>query len=234
MRSLVLSFHKKAKSSGFWNLESIAKEIRKACTDVAKGRLEVLWIKGLPVDSVPPCKPTIWGQSFLFHLGSSSTIVFPPRHASLSQSSPRGLYTVHGDPHFVAYYVQPPFNYQKSVHITIVPSARVLQNMPIEWRSMLEKPFYRFSGTNPSIDLGWKSILTSKQTLEMYDSRRFTIDFRNHQSWNCYSKVCQLTGRIGTPLPLSPGDLFILNNHKMLHHIQDQWQQTQQINLTQN
>ena len=264
MRSLVLSFYKKIpttttttlstskKSLVLWDPVLVMKEIYRGCSDVSQGLLDVLWIRGLPVD--PPLskenKETVWGKSFLFHLAShfSGKITFPntPPMPMINDKHPYnlGLYNATSAyskqtmetiiPHHVAYFVQQPSLLPQSqppqpqpfVRTFIASSPRVLDTLDIPTRTILRKPFYRFSS-----DSQWKALITPQNTFELYDPRRFTIDCRDHSSMDRYFKLRAHTGRLGITLRLSPGDLLVFNNRKILHSIDDPFLQTQAMHI---
>jgi hypothetical protein len=191
------------------------KNLGEASEKLKKGSLDILWVRGLPVDPYP--KNTTWSESFLVHLGSrlgngrEVTVSFP--HV-LETDTNFGLYCSRDKdsiPEYVGYFFNSLGRHDSPSITQMVPSYHVLHHVDSSSRTILKKPFYRFG------EQGWSSIINKKNELHMFDPLQFPLETRNLESMNRYLRVRKLTSQLGVPLLHAPGDLLLFNNQRILH-----------------
>lgn len=231
LRSMIFSFYNKKDSSypQYWDTNYVSKIMSEACEKFKKSSLDILWLRGLPVDPYP--KKTAWSESFLIHIGSrlgkgnKVTLSFP--RIPLENKKNFGLFCSRDGeliPEYVGYYFN-SLNPNEETFITqIVPCYHVLHHLDNSSKSILKKSFYRFG------EQGWESIITQKNELRVFDSLQFPIETRNLESMNRYLRLRKLTNRLGVPLLNAPGDLLLFNNHKILHRVENSTS-VQKINI---
>ena len=221
LRSMILSFYKKKDSVSpyFWDINYVSKNLGEACEKLKKGSLDILWLRGLPVDPFP--KNTAWSESFLVHLGSrlgngsEVTLSFPP----VSENDKNfGLYCSRDResiPDYVGYFFNSLGPKDTPSMTQLVPCYHVLHHVDPSSRTILKKPFYRFG------EQGWSSIITKKNELRVFDPLRFPLETRNLESMNRYLRVRKLTSQLSVPLLHAPGDVLLFNNHRILHCVEN-------------
>jgi len=221
LRSMILSFYNKKDSFSphFWDPTYIMNNLGEACEKLKKNSLDILWLRGLPVDPFP--KNTAWGESFLIHLGSrlgkgnDITLSFPM--VSPLNDKNFGLYCSRDResiPDYVGYFFNSLGRHDAPSTTQLVPCNHVLHHVDTSSRTILKKPFYRFG------EQGWTSIINKNNELHMFDPIQFPLETRNLESMNRYLRVRKLTSQLGVPLFNAPGDLLLFNNHRILHCVE--------------
>lgn len=220
LRSMILSFYKKKDANIFWDINYVSKNLGEACEKLKKNSLDILWLRGLPVDPFP--KNTAWSESFLVHLGSrlgkgnEVTLSLPPSPQEDEQNF--GLYCSRDResiPDYVGYFFNSLGPKDIPSMTQLVPCYHVLHHVDPLSRTILKKPFYRFG------EQGWSSIINKNNQLQMFDPLRFPLETRNLESMNRYLRVRKLTSQLGVPLLHAPGDLLLFNNHRILHCVEN-------------